>query len=90
MTIEKANCDNCGFKQEHIPRGFRGSRIYALYACPKCQKIISRALYEGKLEKCPDCGTKLIALDEERFDDDYHTCPKCGKRKLKFSIEAFT
>lgn len=90
MTVEKAKCNNCGFNQEKIFRSFRGSFIYALYTCKKCKKIISHNRCYGKLENCPDCGFKLIPIDEKNFYKDYHICPKCGKKKLKFYLQGFT
>lgn len=88
MGIERAKCDNCGFEQKHIfVYGFSGIGLRLMYACLKCKKIIT---HEGKIDLCTKCGSKLIKIYEEFFKDGYHTCPSCGKRKLKFYLEAHT
>ena len=88
MGIQKAKCDNCNFEQHDIfVVGIWGTGFHFKYACLKCKKIVT---HECKIGKCPKCGSKLIKTYEENFKDGYNTCPNCGKRKLRFSIEAYT
>lgn len=87
MATERAECKNCGFKQNGIFRYFySGAHFHLLYACFKCKKIIS---YRGDLEKCPDCGSK-VRLYKEFYRDGYYVCPSCGKRKLRFYTETIS
>ena len=88
MAIKRAKCDNCGFEQKRIfISGMGGIWLRLRYACLTCKKIIT---HEGEIDKCPKCGSKLIKIFKENFKDGYHTRPNCGKRKLKFYLEAYT
>lgn len=88
MGIERAKCDNCSFEQKHIfIYGISGIRYHLKYACLKCKKIIT---YEGEIDNCPKCSSKLIKIYKEDFKDKYNTCPNCGKKKLRFYLEAHT
>ena len=87
MATDRAECDNCGFKQNKIYLyAYSGANAHMQYACFKCKKIIS---FKGDLEKCPDCGSKVRPYNEFHRDG-YYICPKCKKRKLKFYHETFS
>lgn len=87
MASDRAKCDNCGFEQKHIfLYAFSGANAHRQYACFKCKKIIS---HRGKIESCPDCKSKLKPYNEFNRDG-YYTCPKCGKRKMKFYRETIS
>ncbi|MBU4501322.1 MAG: hypothetical protein KKA79_01925 [Nanoarchaeota archaeon] len=86
MTIQRAKCDKCGFEQDDIfISSTWGTKSYFKYACLKCKKIVTS---KDKIDKCPKCSSKLVKSDEEDSRTGY-TCPKCGKKKLKFYIRVF-
>ena len=86
MTIQRAKCKACGFEQKDIfVSSTWGNKFYFKYACTKCKKIITS---QKKIDKCPECSSKLIKSYEEDSRQGY-TCPKCGKKKLNFYISVF-
>ena len=70
---------------------------HKIFICPRCNMLTGRfdfsiAYNDGQVYKpyfrCPECRTKLIAL-EEPIDEHIRKipCPECGKKSLTYLVE---
>lgn len=88
MVSEKAECLNCGYTKEVIVSGSRGFGSYPVKGCRKCKFIINflPAKYGQEINECPICHNKDLIDYEKTTKEKFRECPKCGKKKLKFTL----
>ena len=89
VDMRMAECLNCGYLKENI-FFFQGTSHYYVKGCKKCKFIINYEIPKTKeykeLTKCPICGNKDLIEYQKWTKDKFRECPKCGKKKLEFTI----